>query len=193
VFGLKFNFKDLANEHGLTFDGTKTATYADMDSIAKPWSASELALAQTLVDFIYDQFIEKVAKGRKLDLDRVREIAQGRVWSGMDALKLGLVDGYGGLADAVNRAADKAGIAKDKIILKEIPDKRTPAEAFINDLFSDNKEKPLAQAGAAATIALPGRDPVSAALRQWQAQWRQLRSLNDPHGVYALLPLQIAF
>ncbi len=192
VFGLKFNFKDLANEHGLTFDGTKTATYADMDSIAKPWSPGELALAQTFVDFIYDQFIEKVAKGRKLDVDRVREIAQGRVWSGMDALKLGLVDGYGGLADAVNRAAEKAGIAKDKIILREIPDKRTPAEALLNELFSDEKEAPLAKAGLAG-IALPGRDPVSVALRQWQAQWRQLQSLNDPHGVYALLPFQISF
>ena len=190
VFGLKFNLQDIAQQYGLNFDGVKTATFADMDTSSRPWSPEEQALAQTFVDFIYDQFIDKVSVGRGITPDRVREIAQGRVWSGTEAKKLKLVDEIGGLREALHMAVDRAGLTGKKWHLEQVPEKRTAAEALVEAFTTGNQAEPLARA---ATPAVQGRDPLSVAMRQWQAQWRQLQTYNDPQGVYALLPFQLQF
>ena len=65
------------------------------------------------VDKVYDTFTTYVAEGRNLPIERVLEIAGGRVWSGADALEIGLIDGYGGLKAAIAVAADKAGLGDD--------------------------------------------------------------------------------
>ena len=69
-----------------------------------------MAIFQKLVDWIYDEFTAKVAESRKLDKAKVLEIAQGRVWSGIEAKKLGLVDEIGGLDRAISYAAQKASL-----------------------------------------------------------------------------------
>ncbi|MGA2052288.1 MAG: signal peptide peptidase SppA [Opitutales bacterium] len=193
VFGLKFNIQDISQQYGLNFDGVKTATFADMDTVSRPWSPEEEALAQTFVDFIYDQFIDKVSTGRGLTPDRVREIAQGRVWSGTQAVKLKLVDDIGGLREAIAKAEDRAGLTGKKWILEQIPEKRTAAEALIEAITTNNQSEPVARVAGAAGAAIQGRDPVAASLRQMQSQWNQLRALNDPQGVYARLPYQLEF
>jgi protease-4 len=190
VFGLKFNIQDIAQQYGLNFDGVKTATFADMDTSSRPWTPDEVALAQTFVDFIYDQFIDKVSTGRGLTPDRVREIAQGRVWSGTEAKNLKLVDEIGGLREALAMAVDRAGLTGKKWSLEQVPEKRTAGEALVEVLTTGNEPEPLAHA---ATPAIQGRDPLSATMRQWQSQWRQLHAFNDPQCVYALLPFQLAF
>jgi protease-4 len=193
VFGLKFNVQDIAQQYGLAFDGVKTATFADMDTVSRPWSDDEKALAQKFVDFIYDQFINKVSTGRGLSVDRVNEIAQGRVWSGTEAKKLHLVDDIGGLRDALDKAVSRAGLTGKKWSLEQVPEKRTAAEALVEVLSTGNESEPVAQAAGAAGAAIQGRDPMSTALRQWQSQLQQLRALNDPQGVYARLPFQLVF
>ena len=107
VFGIQFDIQRLANEHGFTFDTVKTGKYADSLTIARPKTDDELAVLQKRVDWIYDQFIAKVAEGRKLKPSFVEEIAQGRVWSGTEAKKLGLVDEIGGLSEAIKYAGTK--------------------------------------------------------------------------------------
>lgn len=87
VFGALPNVKKLANEHGITWDSVQTAKLA-APSLARPRTVEELARIQSIVDGIYDQFLSKVAEGRKMKKEAVAEIAQGRVWSGKAALKI---------------------------------------------------------------------------------------------------------
>jgi protease-4 len=109
VFGLIMNVQKLANDLGLTFDRVKTGKFADAMTIARPKTDEEIALIQRSVDWIYGEFTAKVAESRGLDLARVQEIAQGRVWSGVEAKKLGLVDEIGGLDAAIHFAAREQG------------------------------------------------------------------------------------
>jgi protease-4 len=95
VFGLWFDVQKLANGLGFTFDSVKTGRFADTLTIARPKTEQELAIFQRMVDWIYEQFVAKVADARKLDRQVVEEIGQGRVWSGSEAVKLGLVDEEG--------------------------------------------------------------------------------------------------
>ncbi|MFN2440563.1 MAG: S49 family peptidase, partial [Chitinophagaceae bacterium] len=109
VFGLIPNMQGFFNEKlGVTFDGVKTATYADGGTVYRPLSEGEKNFAQETVDRIYLQFKQRVAQGRKKDIAYIDSIAQGRVWSGEDALRLGLVDKIGGLQNAVDCAARMA-------------------------------------------------------------------------------------
>lgn len=98
-------FKD---KLGITFDGVKTAPYADAGSATRPMTAQEKNLFQSSVDTIYNLFKTRVAKGRKKSGDYIDSIAQGRVWTGDDGIKVGIVDRIGNLQDAINCAARMA-------------------------------------------------------------------------------------
>jgi len=190
VFGLKFNFKDVANQYGLTFDSVKTVPNADMDSIARPWTPDEQKLAQTLVDYLYDQFIAKVAEGRNLNPDDVRNIAQGRVWSGTAAVAKdkGLVNAIGGLGDAIAKAEDMAELKGKSWILVQYPEKRPPFQALLQSLSGEGAPAPVSKASTVIR-----HDPVTAAMQQLQTQWHLLHSFNDPRGLYARMPYFLQF
>ncbi len=112
VFSLMFSMdKLLKNKMGVNFDGVKNAPYADVPTATRPLTAEEGQRMQTMVDTIYSLFKRHVSEGRKLTLDNVDSIAQGRVWTGSDALAIGLVDGLGGIDRAVTSVA---GLAKLK-------------------------------------------------------------------------------
>lgn len=175
VFGLLPNVKKLANDHGITFDGVQTARLA-MPSPGRPSTPEELARIQTVVDDIYDQFLRKVSEGRSLPLETVQEIAQGRVWSGREALKLGLVDELGGLEEAVKHAAKLAKVEDDYHVDAPEP-ARTPVERLLRILEGKGGRKAV-QAGLG--------EQLQGALEK-QVQF--LNSLNDPRAVYARLPL----
>ena len=113
VFGIQFDVQKLANNFGVTFDSVKTGKFADAITISRPKTEEEIAVLQRLVDWIYGEFISKVAEARKLAPERVEEIAQGRVWSGVEAKEIGLVDELGGLDRAVALAKQRAKIAQD--------------------------------------------------------------------------------
>ncbi|MEG1634364.1 MAG: signal peptide peptidase SppA [Rikenellaceae bacterium] len=112
VFGVLFNAeKGLKEKLGVTIDVVNTNRSADMGSIARPLTDTERLFIQKGVERTYDTFVTKVAAGRNLTFDKVNQIAGGRVWSGADAVENGLVDGFGGVKEAVSLAADRAGVA----------------------------------------------------------------------------------
>lgn len=109
VFGILPNFKNLFNEElGITFDTVKTAEYADMPNLFRPVSTREREIIQQEVDNIYDQFLLRVGEGRDMDTAQVKGLAQGRVWTGLQAVENGLADQVGGLQEAIDYAAEMA-------------------------------------------------------------------------------------
>lgn len=124
------------NKIGVTFDGVKTAPYADMGDVSKPLNDNEKRYFQSAVDSIYATFLSRVADGRKLGLAAVDSIAQGRVWTGTSAKKIGLTDRVGGLQDAIDCAARMADIKRSEIKLKEYPEKKS----FIEELMGGYKK-----------------------------------------------------
>jgi protease-4 len=180
VFGLQFDLQKLANEHGVTFDSVKTGKFADSLTIARPKTDEELAVFQRMVDWIYGQFIAKVAEGRKLKPSFVEEIAQGRVWSGAEAKKLGLVDEIGGLHEAVNYAAGKAGLGTSFRVV-EYPRSKNLSEAIAEML---GRFKP-------ASLHLKAPGIVGEVAERLGTELARLRAFNDPRGIYARMPLDL--
>jgi protease-4 len=139
VFGVIPNMElFFKNKLGVTFDGVKTAPYADAGSVYRPLNEAEQKLVQAGVDRIYLQFKQRVAQGRKKDVNYVDSIAQGRVWSGEDALQIGLVDKIGNLQEAINSAARLAKL--DSYGLKEYPE----SQSWLNELLNRKKTEPAA-------------------------------------------------
>ena len=181
VFGMQFDVQKLAGDFGITFDRVKTGKYADALTITRPKTEEEMAVMQRLVDWIYGEFKTKVAEGRKLKPDEVERIAQGRVWSGSEALKLGLVDEFGGLEVAVRYAAKQAGLGEGFRLI-EYPEKR--------DLFqivSDLVGRAVPDASRETEKGLVGQVE-----KRLESELRQLKAFNDPQGVYARMPIDLA-
>ena len=93
---------------GITFDGVKTGKYADLGDISRPLSSDEKLILQSEVNRGYDEFTKAVANGRHKTQAYINSIGQGRVWTGEQALKIGLVDRLGNIDDAITMAAKKA-------------------------------------------------------------------------------------
>jgi|UniRef100_UPI00404B5D71 protease IV len=179
VFGIVFDVKELAGNIGINFDSVKTGRFADALSISRPKTDAELAVLQRSIDWIYEQFIEKVAESRHLDRSVVEEIAQGRVWSGSEALKLGLVDELGSLNAAIRYAAEQADLGGGYRVT-EFPRRKELGEA-IAELFQR-----LQPAGARSGI-------YSDLLRRMEMELKTLNAYNDPQGIYARLPINLTF
>lgn len=140
VFGIIPNMQGFfKNKLGITFDGVKTAPYADAGAIYQPMNDAEKQQAQNGVDRTYLQFKQRVSEGRKKDINYIDSIAQGRVWSGEDGLKIGLVDRIGNLQDAIDCAARMAKISGD-YGLKEYPEK----ESWLETILGKKKSEPEA-------------------------------------------------
>jgi protease-4 len=122
---------------GITTDGVKTNTYSDLGKIDRPLSADEMAIMQTYVNHTYDEFITKVAEGRHMDKNMIDSIGQGRVWTGMDALRIGLVDRLGSLQDAIDAAARMAKLKEYQ--LKILPKQKEPFEELMKSLKEDGE------------------------------------------------------
>lgn len=121
----------MKNKLGVTFDGVKTATYADAPTATRPLNTMEQKMLQTGVDSIYHTFKSRVAKGRKKSIEYIDSIAQGRVWLGSDAIGVGLVDRIGTLNDAIASAAKMAKVKGYSI--KQFPESKSFLEDFIED------------------------------------------------------------
>jgi protease-4 len=99
--------------------------------------AQEKSVLKDILDETYETFIEHVAQGRDMKEEEVREIAQGRVWSGVDAKQVGLIDDFGGLQKAVAMAAESAGLEKYRTV--ELPRLKDPFQEFINEFTGNVK------------------------------------------------------
>ena len=100
---------------GITFDGVKTGKYADLGDVSRPLSPDEHAILQNQVNRGYDDFTKAVATGRHKTQQYINSIGQGRVWTGDQAIKIGLVDRLGNINDAINAAAKMAKLKNYKI------------------------------------------------------------------------------
>jgi protease-4 len=120
VFGLIPNIEKAMREKlGITYDVVTTNDHSDFPSLTRPLRQVEKDYLQKKIEFVYSQFIGKVAKSRNLSIERVDSIGQGRVWSGVNAFDLGLIDCFGGLKDAIEEAAKLADISDYSIL--ELP------------------------------------------------------------------------
>src|SRR5260221_5657127 len=114
VFSGKFNLRGLYDKVGLTKEIVARGRNATIFSDYQPWSAEEKARMRSLMTSFYGEFGSKAAAGRKKTVEEIDRVAQGRVWTGAEALKVGLVDRLGGLDVALALAREKAKIGKDE-------------------------------------------------------------------------------
>jgi protease-4 len=110
VFSGKFAMAGLYDRVGVTTTMITRGRNAGIHSSVQPWDEVQRARMQALVDHIYADFKQRVADGRKMPIEKVEEVARGHVWSGHRAMEVGLVDGMGGLHDAIKAARVAAGI-----------------------------------------------------------------------------------
>lgn len=172
VFGVIPNMESFfKNKLGITFDGVKTAPYADAGAVYRPLNEAEQKMIQASIERTYLQFKQRVAQGRKKGINYIDSIAQGRVWSGQDALQLGLVDRIGNLQDAIASAARLAKL--DEYGLKEYPE----SGSWIDEILDRKKTEPA---------ALIRQEVGEENYRLYQ----QLKKIREITGVQARLPFE---
>jgi protease IV len=180
VYGLLLNFQEIANKNGVTWDVVKTAKFADMQTTARPQTEDELKIQQGYVDSLYDRFMTIVAEGRSVSKERVGQVAQGRVWTGEDAIAANLVDELGGLNDAIALAAKTADLKTYSV--SEFPELPSIEEQLLDSLFGMELTTSLAS-------RLPwNKDPITDQLLKLREEFTLLESLNDPNNTYMRLP-----
>ncbi len=126
----------LLDKVGVGVSTVRTAPHADALGLYRARTPEEIAQVQAFVDEIYEGFLDRVAAGRELPRERVHEIAQGRVWSGADALELGLVDALGSLGDAIGEAAELAGATDGRYRVTGDERKPTPLDELVQDFLA---------------------------------------------------------
>ncbi len=174
VFGLFANVGDaLKSKLGVTTDVVNTGKYADLGSMYRSPSAPELAWYQKMVEDTYSTFVGHVADGRNMTPEAVDDIGQGRVWAGHDAFEIGLIDGYGGLVDALSLAADRVGVGGDFRVW-EVMGELSPFDALFSG-FSASVRRTVLQ------------DELGEAFRHYE----YLRGVLDKPEVQARLPYVI--
>ncbi|HDP76115.1 MAG TPA: signal peptide peptidase SppA [Bacteroidales bacterium] len=138
VFGLFFNLqKALENKIGITVDVVKTNDHADFFSVFRPMTAEEKVVGQMFIEQTYQTFIGHVSAGRGIPVEQVDAIGQGRVWSGVNAKDIKLIDEFGGLTDAINLAAEKAGLENYRLV--EMPKQKKFFEKLMEDMSAEAK------------------------------------------------------
>jgi len=138
VFGMIPNLKNFLNDKlGITFDGVSTNANSAMGGVSQPLTPFQRKVIQNSVVDIYTAFINHVAEGRNMTPKQVDAIGQGRVWSGVDAIKIGLVDELGGLDDAIAEAAKLANIEGYRI--SERPELKDPLKEMIKKMGGNVK------------------------------------------------------
>jgi protease IV len=173
VFGVFIDAREFFNKKlGITSDVEKTNRYSDIGSAFRPLSAFERETLQKMVDKIYNTFVNHVAEGRSLSYEQVDKIGEGRVWSGINAKDIGLVDVFGGLNEAVKIAAEKAGLEEYRVV--ELP----------------KMEDPLTQLFKSTTSEMGSRF-VQKELGENYKYYKLINDLNNMNGIQARIPFEL--
>lgn len=136
IFGVLFNAEELLEEKlGITFDNVRTGEFSDMYTITRPLTSFEKEIIQKEIERGYDIFTSKAAEDRNMTKDDLLKIASGRVYSGYEALNNGLVDEFGTLEDAIEDAAETAGL--EEYTVTYYPTQKTFLEQIMYDLSDD--------------------------------------------------------
>lgn len=173
VFGLFFNLqKALDNKLGITVDVVKTNDHADFFSVFRPMTAEEKAVGQMFIEQTYQTFIGHVSAGRGIPVEQVDAIGQGRVWSGVNAKDIKLVDEFGGLTDAIKLAAEKAGLENYRLV--ELPKQKKLFEQLMEDMSAEAKAWML-------------KDELGLSFKAYN----RIKSMLNNQGVQARMPYDI--
>ena len=174
IFALIPTFEKVLNEYGVFGDGVATTPLAGAASIDRGIQPIYAGLIQQVIQSGYDQFLAVVAEGRNMTPEAVNEIAQGRVWTGTKALELGLVDEIGGLDEAIQAAAELAGIT-DYAIWRVEPE-------------ASRRQQILEALTAEIRTLAPAvnRDPITQYWRAMQSEVSTLARFNDPQKAYVI-------
>jgi protease-4 len=176
VFGIIPNMQGFfKNKLGITFDGEKTHQYADMMTVSRPLTEHEKDIVQGYVDDFYNGFKERVAEGRNMTVAQVDSIGQGRVWTGTDAKRIGLVDELGGLEAAITEAAKLAGLSDYKRL--EMPEQKDLFEQIIADLNGQVRTWAVSQ--------MLGEDV------ELLKQFNKARQAKEQFGIQARMPYDL--
>jgi protease-4 len=170
--GLIPNIAGLNNKIGLTYDGVKTNKLSDAISINRPFRPEERDLMQNYVNRGYELFVKRCADGRKKTPDQIKAIAEGRVWTGEDALKIGLVDKIGGIDEAIQIAVDKAKLTAYNV--KEYPVKEDFATKLMKS-FGEDMETRF----------------IKAQLGEQYKLFREIKNIEKINGIQARLPYEL--
>ena len=178
VFGMiPYTGKMFENKLGLTFDRVATNKHSVMTTNRK-LNEDEMLVIQKSVDDIYDQFKGRVAAGRGMTKEQVNVIGRGRVWTGRDALKIGLVDELGGMKDAISYAADKAGIKDQKVVY--YPKVKEDKFAELIEQFEEQNESEV----KIESTELP---------KEMLTYYRKLKAVENMQGIQMRLPFSVTF
>lgn len=179
VFAFFPTFENAANWAGISSDGVGTTKLAGAGDPFRPLSPAFEDIMQQGVEDAYNKFVDLVVTSRDLSEDHVREIAEGRVWSGTDALEHGLVDNIGGLDEAIAAAARLAGVATYNVDFfeKEI----SPLDQFFRE-FADSVQVSIGLKGEGASRPSAGQELLQGIARDLAP----LTRLNDPNHVYLI-------
>jgi protease-4 len=173
VFGLIPNAGKLMNQKlGISTETVNTNRNSDFPSVFRPMNVYEKEVMQLSIEKVYSDFISKVSVGRKMDIASVDSIGQGRVWSGSDAIKIGLVDEIGGLTESIEAAAVLAGI--ENYSVKELPVEEDPYTKIISQLAGDIKMRIL-----------------NKELGEYKSLFDELQEIANISGIQARLPFFI--
>ncbi len=175
IFGLFMTFEKALSKLGIYTDGVGTTDIAGF-SPTRPLTQGVSDIIQMNVNKGYQDFITLVAENRNMTPEQVDNIAQGRVWSGVKAKELGLVDELGGLDDAINEAAHLANMDEYNTLL--IEKELSPADLFLKNIFG--------QVSSFLPTSVITLGPVEQAMAKLKAELNHLNLLNDPKGIYTL-------
>jgi protease-4 len=179
VFSVVPTFQRTLEKIGVKVDGLGTTPLAGSLRVDRPLDEAARRILQTSVDHAYDEFLHRVAEGRKKSVEDVDKIAQGRVWAGVDAQRIGLVDHLGGLKDATDAAAKLAELGSNYDV-DYIESELSLREELLMQLRSE-----LGQVlGRLAGLFAP-QSGVERALDPLVERAREIALLNDPRGLYA--------
>lgn len=176
IFGMFPNAGTLLNDKlGIHFSNVKTNEMADFGDISRPFTERERAIAQQYVNNGYDLFTKRCADGRKMKQDDIKKIGEGRVWTGLHAKQLGLVDELGGLDKAIEKAKKLAKIDDASVL-------SYPAKASIFDnLMNEAKGNSYADAQLKATLG------------EYYNIFSDIKNINQRTGIQASLPYFLMF
>ena len=180
VFGMFPTYQRTLQTVGVSTDGVGTTPFSGELRPDREMSEQTKELFQLFIEDTYDDFITGVADSREMDKQEVDEVAQGKVWTGVDALGHGLVDQLGSFEDAVLVAAELAGLEDDEYGLRTIEQKMSPGEQLIVDIIG---------AGAKAGLDLSGLIRTPNGLEELAGSLAEKTKLmlrfNDPKGIYS--------
>ena len=178
VFSVIPTFQRTLEKIGVKVDGLGTTPLAGAMRLDRPLDDASRRILQSSVDHAYDEFLHRVGEGRKKSVEDVDKIAQGRVWAGVDAKRIGLVDYLGGLKDATDAAAKLAELGSNYDV-----DYIEPELSLREELLMQLRSETV-RVGRMAGLFAP-EDNIERALDPIVERAREIAELNDPRGLYA--------